>query len=454
MWTYPHWSDAVGDALRLSAAMTLKNAAAGLDAGGGKSVICLPPGTTLDADRRRAAYLDLGDAVDRFDGSYRTAEDVGSTTEDMLVVSERTAHVVGLPDAVGGSGEPAGPTSLGVYEALRATLEQVTGSPEVAGRRITISGLGQVGSRLAVRLSAEGAALTVTDVNPAKRDLAAELGARWVEPGSEHLVEADVFVPAGIGGVLDADTIDALAARAVCGPANNPLAHRSGADRLAARGILYAPDFVVNAGGVVYLDLEAKHRGTRSDHGSCRRDRRHRARDLRRCRRADITPLDAAEERAAERLAVGRRARAAPCSSDAGGRHAVSRNGDRVPHTRRRWHDGRTRQRRRSARAFAARRRRRPPCSPAPSPMSRSRTSASTTTCSPISARTTPRASPSSIRPRAPRRPTARSRRRSTPSPARWRRAASAPTPCSVCSARTCPRSPPSSTASSAPARR
>ncbi|OJU47666.1 MAG: glutamate dehydrogenase [Microbacterium sp. 69-7] len=310
MWTYPHWSDAVGDALRLSAAMTLKNAAAGLDAGGGKSVICLPPGTTLDADRRRAAYLDLGDAVDRFDGSYRTAEDVGSTTEDMLVVSERTAHVVGLPDAVGGSGEPAGPTSLGVYEALRATLEQVTGSPEVAGRRITISGLGQVGSRLAVRLSAEGAALTVTDVNPAKRSLAAELDARWVEPGSEHLVEADVFVPAGIGGVLDADTIDALAARAVCGPANNPLAHRSGADRLAARGILYAPDFVVNAGGVVYLDLEAKHRGTRSQI----MDRVAAIGDTVRALFADaatrdITPLDAAEERAAERLAIGRRAR-------------------------------------------------------------------------------------------------------------------------------------------------
>lgn len=310
MWTYPHWSDAVGDALRLSAAMTLKNAAAGLDAGGGKSVICLPPGTTLDADRRRAAYLDLGDAVDRFGGSYRTAEDVGSTTEDMLVVSERTAHVVGLPDAVGGSGEPAGPTSLGVYEALRATLEQVTGTHEVVGRRITISGLGQVGSRLAVRLSAEGAVLTVTDVNPAKRTLAAELGARWVEPGSEHLIEADVFVPAGIGGVLDADTIDALAARAVCGPANNPLAHRSGADRLAARGILYAPDFVVNAGGVVYLDLEAKHLGTRSQI----MDRVAAIGDTVRALFADaaerdITPLDAAEERAAERLAIGRRAR-------------------------------------------------------------------------------------------------------------------------------------------------
>jgi len=306
MWTYPHWSDAVGDALRLSAAMTLKNAAAGLDAGGGKSVIGLPPGTTLDAERRRAAYLDLGDAVERFDGAYRTAEDVGSTTDDMLVVSERTAHVVGLPDAVGGSGEPAGPTSLGVYESLRATLAESTGSPEVAGRRITVSGLGQVGSRLAVRLSAEGAVLTVTDVNPAKRDLAAELGARWVEPGTEHLVEADVFVPAGIGGVLDDDVIDALAARAVCGPANNPLAERSGADRLAARGILYAPDFVVNAGGVVYLDLEAKQLGTRAEIMDRVAGIGETLRDIFAAAAArGITPLAAAEERAAERLSAG-----------------------------------------------------------------------------------------------------------------------------------------------------
>lgn len=308
LWTYAHWSDALGDALRLSAAMTLKNAAAGLDAGGGKSVIALPPGTTLDAERRRAAFLDLGDAVESLHGLYRTAEDVGSTTDDMLVVSERTEHVVGLPDAVGGSGEPAGPTSLGVYESLRATLERVTGSSDVAGRRITISGLGQVGSRLAVRLSAEGAHLTVTDVNPAKRDLATELGADWCTPGEEHLVPADVFVPAGIGGLLTDEIIDALDAKAVCGPANNPLADRSGAERLAQRGVLYAPDFVVNAGGVIYLDLEAKKLGTRSEI----MERVARIGDTVRrvfdeAASRGVTPLEAAEGLAAERLAAGGR---------------------------------------------------------------------------------------------------------------------------------------------------
>jgi leucine dehydrogenase len=229
------------------------------------------------------------------------------------VVSERTDHVVGLPDAVGGSGEPAGPTSLGVYESLRATLERVTGSADVAGRRITISGMGQVGSRLAVGLSAEGADLTVTDVNPAKRDLAAELGAAWVQPGEEHFVPADVFVPAGIGGILTDRVIDELDAKAVCGPANNPLADHAGATRLAGRGILYAPDFVVNAGGVIYLDLEAKRLGSRPqimERVSQIGDTLRRIFDDAAAR--DVTPLEAAEGLAADRLREGARRGAEP----------------------------------------------------------------------------------------------------------------------------------------------
>ena len=224
----------------------------------------------------------------------------------MLVVSERTDHVVGLPDAVGGSGEPAGPTSLGVYESLRATLERVTGSPDVAGRRITISGLGQVGSRLAVRLAAEGAALTVTDVNPVKRDLADRarcgMGARRAKSTSSAPTSS---CPPGIGGLLTDEVIDASTRRPCAVPRTirSPLA--AGADRLAGRGILYAPDFVVNAGGVIYLDLEAKQLGiARRDHGPRRRDRRHRPPHLRRGRGARSDSARAAEEprrRAAQR---------------------------------------------------------------------------------------------------------------------------------------------------------
>jgi len=304
LWNYDTWLDGVTDALRLSSAMTLKNAAAGLDVGGGKSVIALRPGETLDPDRRRAALLDLGDLVEELDGRYRTAEDVGTTEHDMVVVAERTRHVVGLPAHNGGSGEPAGDTALGVHSGIAATLD-VLGTPGIEGTTITISGLGQVGGRLAHQLAASGARLVLADVNPARKSVADELGARWVSVDEALVTPADVFVPAGLGGVLTDEVIDALAVRAVVGPANNALAGREGAARLAARGILYAPDFVVNAGGVIYLTMAAE--------GASRRAIDERVRgigDTLRLAYRDaglrgITPLEAAEELAAARIAAG-----------------------------------------------------------------------------------------------------------------------------------------------------
>ncbi|MFZ4895514.1 Glu/Leu/Phe/Val dehydrogenase dimerization domain-containing protein [Plantibacter sp. Mn2098] len=258
VWQYDGWMDAVEDSLRLAAGMTMKNAAAGLSLGGGKSVVFVPRGVTLDAERKRAAMLDLGDAVEQLGGAYLTAEDVGTTAEDMAAVSERTEHVRGLPADRGGVGEPSDATAAGVYSALTATLETAFGTSLVAGRRATVSGLGQVGGRLARRLAAEGARLIVTDVNPAKRAFAEEIGASWIEPGDEHLVETDLFVPCGVGGALTPEVIGALQCRAVVGAANNQLATRDGAELLAARGILWAPDFVANAGGVIYLAMASE----------------------------------------------------------------------------------------------------------------------------------------------------------------------------------------------------
>jgi leucine dehydrogenase len=254
VWTYDSWQEAVADSLRLAEGMTLKNAAAGLNRGGGKAVIYLPRGTVLTPTERFEAMLDLGDAVETLGGSYMTAEDVGTSAEDMSVVAGRTAHVCGLPPSEGGVGEPSDATAAGVYAGLLATLERAFGSRSVAGRRVTVLGLGHVGSIIAMRLAGEGAVLTVTDVNPAKRALADALGATWVDPEEAHRVEGDLFVPAGVGGVLTDRVIDELRVTAVVGPANNQLAERSGAERLAARGILWAPDFVVNAGGVIFLD--------------------------------------------------------------------------------------------------------------------------------------------------------------------------------------------------------
>lgn len=258
VWHYGSWLEAVEDSLRLSAGMTLKNAAAGLSRGGGKSVVFVPSGTTLDPAAKRDAMLDLGDAVESLGGMYQTAEDVGTSAEDMAVVSERTSHVSGLPADRGGVGEPSDATAAGVYSAILATLDTTFGSPLVRGRRATISGLGQVGGRLARRLADAGASLIVTDVNPARRAFAESIGASWIDPGDEHLFETDLFVPCGVGGALSRDVISQLRCAAVVGAANNQLADQDGAEQLAERGILWAPDFVANAGGVIYLDMASQ----------------------------------------------------------------------------------------------------------------------------------------------------------------------------------------------------
>lgn len=254
LWTYDNWVEAVYDSLRLSEGMTYKNAAAGLARGGGKTVVYLPRGTQLDPARRRDTMLDLGDAIESLDGAYMTAEDVGTSAQDMAVVAERTRDVCGLPSDKGGVGEPSDATAQGVYASILATLDAAFGDRTVAGRRFTVVGLGHVGSLLATRLAGDGAVLTVTDVNPAKREVAAALGAQWTEPDEAVHVPGDVFVPAGVGGILTADVIQSLQVKAVVGPANNQLAERGNAELLRERGIAWAPDFVVNAGGVIFLD--------------------------------------------------------------------------------------------------------------------------------------------------------------------------------------------------------
>jgi len=255
LWSYPSWRDAQADAMRLARGMTYKNALAGLDAGGGKTAVRVDG--RPEGELRRAIFLDVGDAVESFAGAYVTAEDVGTSSADMVVVTERTRHAVGLPPELGGSGDPGAHTARGVHAAISATLAWLDGSRDAAGRRFAIAGLGQVGSALARRLVAEGAAVVATDVDPGKRAVAESLGASWCGPGEAHRQECDVFVPAGVGGMLTTAVIGELRARAVVGPANNQLAQPDGAQRLRDRGILYAPDYLVNAGGVIHLQLSA-----------------------------------------------------------------------------------------------------------------------------------------------------------------------------------------------------
>ena len=184
LWRYGHWTDALADALRLSQAMTMKNAAAGLARGGGKSVVCIPSGVTLDEQTTHDAMLDLGDAVESLGGAYMTAEDVGTSAELMAVVHERTEHVCGLPADQGGVGEPADATAAGVHASILATLDHVFGSADVAGRHFVVAGLGQVGGRLARSLAAAGARLTVTDATVSPMLAMRASSAAWSASGA------------------------------------------------------------------------------------------------------------------------------------------------------------------------------------------------------------------------------------------------------------------------------
>jgi leucine dehydrogenase len=247
----------VRDALRLSRAMTFKSAVAGLPLGGGKGVIMLPAGApTLAPGRRRAALLDFGDSVAQLDGRYVTAEDVGTSDGDMTVIAERTEHVAGLALERGGSGDPSPWTALGVETAIRVAAERVWGSSDLEGRSVAVVGLGHVGSELARLLAAGGARLVVADVAPARRTLADELGATWAEPGEALRADVDIVAPCALGGVLDHDVIPALRCRAVAGAANNQLASEELAEELRAHGILWVPDFVANAGGIINIAVE------------------------------------------------------------------------------------------------------------------------------------------------------------------------------------------------------
>ena len=248
---YPDWREGLADALRLSTGMTYKCAAAGLPHGGGKAVI-VAPARPLSAAERRAALLDLADAVDALDGRYLTGPDVGTRPADMVTVGERTRHVCCLPTRYGGSGDSAPATARGVGAAIRAVCAYRFGSPAMTGRSVTVIGLGAVGARVARSLAAAGARLTISDIDPARRRLARTIGADWLEPANALTAPADVLVPAAVGGILTADAVSTLRCAAVAGPANNQLAEESLAEDLHDQGIIWVPDFVASAGGVIY----------------------------------------------------------------------------------------------------------------------------------------------------------------------------------------------------------
>lgn len=255
MWPYKSEDDALRDVLRLSEGMTYKAAAAGLNLGGGKAVILGDP----KKEKSEVLFRAYGNFVNSLGGRYITAEDVGTDVIDMEYTYMETNYVVGIEMAHGGSGNPAPFTSLGVFQAIKCCLGKVFGSEDLKGRTISVQGVGQVGSHLMRRLKAAGANLIATDVDAEKlKALADEIGFEAVAPEAIYSVPCDVFVPCALGGILNEQTIPKLHCKIVAGSANNQLEKPEDGMCLKKAGILYAPDYIVNAGGLinVYLELE------------------------------------------------------------------------------------------------------------------------------------------------------------------------------------------------------
>lgn len=265
LWRYADWQDGLTDALRLSAGMTAKCAVAGLDNGGGKTVVAMPEGLEFTPSLRRGVLDDVADIIASLGGLYATGPDVGTTPADMAVIGERTSHVFCRPAQQGGSGDSSPHTATGTLAALRAISRHIHGTPDLTDRRVAVVGLGSVGERIVRLLADEGAVLLLSDIDPAKRALSAELGAAWNHPDQALTADVDILVPAALGGVLTEQIVPRLRCAAIAGPANNQLATPAVADLLHGRGIAWVPDYVASAGGVIYALTVELHHGTPED---------------------------------------------------------------------------------------------------------------------------------------------------------------------------------------------
>ena len=245
--------DALADVLRLSQAMTYKNAAAGLDFGGGKAVVI----GESPRDKSEALIRVYARFVDSLGGRYITTEDVGTTEADMILIRDETQHVTGLPTSMGGSGDPSSATAWGIFNALRAIARRLWDQETLDGQHVAVQGVGKVGSFLVEHLVRDGCLVTIADVLPdAVERVRAAHGVSAVDPHEIHAVRCDIFSPCSLGGSLNSRTIPELRCAVVCGCANNQLEDAGDAQRLSEKGVVYAPDFIVNAGGVINISYE------------------------------------------------------------------------------------------------------------------------------------------------------------------------------------------------------
>lgn len=248
MWTYATEENAIEDALRLARGMTYKNAAAGLNLGGGKTVIIGDP----FKDKNEEMFRALGRFIQGLNGRYITAEDVGTSVTDMDLIHEETNYVTGISPAFGSSGNPSPVTAYGVYRGMKAAAKEAFGTDSLEGRTISVQGLGNVAYKLCEYLHNEGAKLVVTDINQAAIDrVVNDFGAKAVAPEEIYAQDVDIFSPCALGAIINDETIPQLKAKVIAGSANNQLQDSKHGDYIHELGIVYAPDYVINSGGVI-----------------------------------------------------------------------------------------------------------------------------------------------------------------------------------------------------------
>lgn len=248
MWSYNSEDDAIEDALRLAKGMTYKAAAAGLNLGGGKTVIMGDP----NKDKNEAMFRAFGRYVQGLNGRYITAEDVGTTVADMDLIHEETNYVTGISPAFGSGGNPSPVTAYGVYVGMKATAKQAWGDDSLEGKRVAVQGVGNVSYNLCRYLHEEGAKLIVTDINKeAVARAVEEFGAQAVDINDIYGVDCDIFSPNALGAVINDETIPQFKARVIAGAANNVLKEERHGEQIHELGFYYAPDFVINAGGLI-----------------------------------------------------------------------------------------------------------------------------------------------------------------------------------------------------------
>jgi len=259
MWKYTNEWEALNDVLRLSRGMTYKSAISGLNLGGGKAVII----GDAKVDKTPEMIAKFGQFVDSLSGRYITAEDVGTTTPDMDLIRKHTAHVTGISEAIGGSGNPSPVTAYGVYMGMKAAAKYKFGTDNLDGKRVLVQGIGHVGETLVDYLTAEGAKVVISDINEDRlKEIGNKYGAKIFSGDDLYSADVDIYAPCALGATINDDTISKIKAQVIAGAANNQLANEiKHGQMLKDKGILYAPDFLINAGGIINVYGEIAHYG-------------------------------------------------------------------------------------------------------------------------------------------------------------------------------------------------